>query len=94
MRQHCFGRRHKTGALRPTRPRGGYVRQTPPGLIHQVHCSHRAEFACVGQEFSAWGVEADFSTVSAHSAATLFVAPVSGVIVVDAVVIRAQHGQI
>ena len=58
----------------------------------------------VSEEFSSWGVEADFAAVASHSAAiglasfrlswSAFVALTVRVIVIDAVVVLTQHGQI
>ena len=58
----------------------------------------------VSEEFSSWGVEADFAAVASHSAAiglasfrlswSVFVALTVRVIVIDAVVVLTQHGQI
>ena len=58
----------------------------------------------VSEEFSSWGVEADFAAVASHSAAiglasfrlswSAFVALTVRVIVIDAVVVLAQHRQI
>ena len=58
----------------------------------------------VSEEFSSWGVEADFAAVASHSAAiglasfrlswSAFVALTVRVIVIDAVVVLPQHGQI
>ena len=58
----------------------------------------------VSEEFSSWGVEADFAAVASHSAAiglasfrlswSAFVALTVRLIVIDAVVVLAQHRQI
>ena len=49
----------------------------------------------VSEEFSSWGVEADFAAVAAHPAAAWsFSFLARAVIVIDAVVILAQHRQI
>ena len=58
----------------------------------------------VSEEFSSWGVEADFAAVASHSAAiglssfrlswSVFVALTVWGIVIDAVVVLAQHGQV
>ena len=51
----------------------------------------------VFQEFSAWGVKFDLAAMSTHPASTpltlLFMTPILGVIV-DAVVVFAEHGQV
>src|SRR5699024_3900365 len=59
-------------------------------LVEQVHSSHGAELVCVAEESSAWGNEADLAAVALYSSASSF----CGVVVVDAVVIAAQHRQI
>ena len=74
------------------------------GLLDEVHCSHAAYVVGVAHKFSAWGVEADFAAVASHSAAiglasfrlswSAFVALTVRVIVIDAVVVLAQHGQV
>ena len=58
----------------------------------------------VSEEFSSWGVEADFAAVASHSAAIglasfrlswfVFVALTVRGIVIDAVVVLAQHRQV
>ena len=58
----------------------------------------------VGYKLSAWGLQADFAAVASHSAAiglasfrlswSVFVALTVRVIVIDAVVVLAQHRQI
>ena len=51
----------------------------------------------VAHKLSAWGVQADFAAVTSHPAATRsfsFLARTIGVVVVDAVVVLTQHGQI
>ena len=58
----------------------------------------------VAHKLSAWGVEADFAAVASHSAAiglasfrlswSVFVALTVRVIVIDAVVVLAQHRQV
>ena len=54
----------------------------------------------VAHKFSSWGVEADFAAMSSHPAALGFTRTRSlpflprTIVVVDAVVIFAQHGQV
>ena len=48
---------------------------------------------CILHEFAAWGVQADFAAVAFHPAPFLLAWPI-GVIVIDAVVVLAQHGQV
>ena len=49
----------------------------------------------VSEEFSSWGVEADFAAVASHSAAAWsFPFLPRTIVVVDAVVVLAQHGQV
>ena len=54
----------------------------------------------VSEEFSSWGVEADFAAVASHPAATRFSsswflsARRSWAIVIDTVVVLTQHGQV
>ena len=74
------------------------------GLLDEVHCSHAAHVVSVAHKFSAWGLQADFAAVAPHSSATglasfrlswsAFVALTVWVIVIDAVVVLAQHGQV
>ena len=71
-------------------------------VLNQIHCSHAAHVVRVAHKFSAWGVQADFAAVSAHPAALgftrtwsfPFLARTIGVVVVDTVVVLAQHGQV
>ena len=73
-------------------------------LLDEVHCSHAAQVVRVAHKLSAWGVQADFAAVASHSAAiglasfrlswSVFVALTVRVIVIDAVVVLTQHGQI
>src|SRR5699024_10826929 len=70
----------------------------------KVHSPHRAHVVGVGYKLSAWGLQADFAAVASHSAAiglasfrlswSAFVALTVRVIVIDAVVVLAQHGQV
>ncbi len=74
------------------------------GPLNQVHCSQAAHVVRVAYELAAWGVQADFAAVSAHPAAiglasfrlswSAFVALTVWVIVIDAVMVLAQHGQV
>ena len=49
----------------------------------------------VAHQFAAWGVQADFAAVAAHPAATWsFSFLVRPVIIIDAVVVLAQHRQV
>ena len=49
----------------------------------------------VSEEFSSWGVEADFAAVASHPpAAWSFSFLARAVIVIDTVVVLAQHGQV
>ena len=75
------------------------------GLLDEVHRSHAAHVVGVAHKLSAWGVQADFAAVASHSAAiglasfrlswSVFVAlTVRTTVVVDAVVVLAQHGQV
>ena len=75
------------------------------GLLDEVHRSHAAHVVGVAHKLSAWGVQADFAAVASHSAAiglssfrlswSVFVAlTVRTIVVVDAVVVLAQHGQV
>ena len=73
-------------------------------LLDEVHCSHAAHVVRVAHKLSAWGVQADFAAVASHSAAiglasfrlswSVFVALTVRVIVIDAVVVLAQHRQV
>ena len=73
-------------------------------LLDEVHCSHAAHVVRVAHKLAARGVQADFAAVASHSAATglasfrlswsVFVALTVRVIVIDAVVVLTQHGQI
>ena len=74
------------------------------GLLDEVHRSHAAHVVGVAYKLSAWGVQADFAAVASHSAAIglasfrlswfVFVALTVRGIVIDAVVVLAQHGQV
>ena len=58
----------------------------------------------IAHKLSAWGLQADFAAVTSHSAAiglasfrlswSVFVALTVRVIVIDAVVVLTQHGQV
>ena len=73
-------------------------------VLDEVHRSHAAHVVRVAHKFAAWGVQADFAAVASHSAAIglasfrlswfVFVALTVWVIVIDAVVVLAQHGQV
>ena len=70
--------------------------------LDQVHCSHAAHVVRIAHQFAAWGVQADFTAVASHPAALgftrtwsfPFLARTIGVVVVDTVVVLAQHGQV
>ena len=74
------------------------------GLLDEVHRSHAAHVVRVAHKLSAWGVQADFAAVASHSAAIglasfrlswfVFVALTVWGIVIDAVVVLAQHREI
>ena len=73
-------------------------------VLDEVHRSHAAYVVGVAYKFSAWGVQADFAAVASHPAAiglssfrlswSAFVARTARVIVIDTVVVLAQHGQV
>ena len=73
-------------------------------VLDEVHRSHAAYVVRVAHKLSAWGVQADFAAVASHSAAiglasfrlswSAFVALTVRLIVIDAVVVLAQHRQI
>ena len=72
--------------------------------LDQIHCSHAAHVVGVAYKLPAWGVQADFAAVASHSAAiglasfrlswSAFVALTVWVIVIDAVVVLAQHREV
>ena len=68
--------------------------------LDQVHCSHAAHVVGVAYKLPAWGVQADFAAVAAHPAPTRFSSSLflsarrSRSVVVDTVVVLAQHGQV
>ena len=65
------------------------------GLLDEVHRSHAAYVVGVAYKLSAWGVQADFAAVASHSAAAWsFSFLARAVIVIDTVVVLAQHGQV
>ena len=65
------------------------------GLLDEVHRSHAAYVVGVAYKLAAWGVQADFAAVAAHPAATWsFSFLVRAVIIIDAVVVLAQHRQV
>ena len=70
------------------------------GLLDEVHRSHAAYVVGVAYKLSAWGVQADFAAVASHSAALGFTRTRSfpflprTIVVVDAVVVLAQHRQV
>ena len=73
-------------------------------VLDKVHRPHAAHVVGVAYKLSAWGVQADFAAVASHSAAirlssfrlswSVFVALTVWGIVIDAVVVLTQHGQI
>ena len=64
-------------------------------LLDEVHCPHAAQVVRVAHQFAAWGVQADFAAVAAHPAATwAFSLLARAVIIIDAVVVLAQHRQV
>ena len=73
-------------------------------VLDEVHRSHAAHVVGVAHKLSAWGVQADFAAVASHSAAIglasfrlswfVFVALTVWGIVIDAVVVLAQHREI
>ena len=66
-------------------------------VLDEAHRSHAAHVVRVAYKLAAWGVQADFAAVTSHPAATRsfsFLARTIGVVVVDAVVVLTQHGQI
>ena len=68
--------------------------------LDQVHRPHAAHVVGVAHKFAAWGVQADFAAVSSHPAALGFTRTWSfsflarAVIVIDTVVILAQHREV
>ena len=68
--------------------------------LDEVHCSHAAHVVRIAHQFAAWGVQADFAAVASHLAALGFTRTRSlpflprTIVVVDAVVVLAQHGQV
>ena len=69
-------------------------------VLDEVHRSHAAHVVRVAHKLSAWGVQADFAAVASHPAALGFTRTRSlpflprTIVVVDAVVVLAQHGQV
>ena len=64
-------------------------------VLDEVHRSHAAYVVRVAHKLSAWGVQADFAAVASHSAAAWsFPFLPRTIVVVDAVVVLAQHGQV
>ena len=74
------------------------------GLLDEVHRSHAAHVVGVAHKLSTWGLQADFAAVASHPAAiglssfrlswSVFVALTVWGIVIDAVVVLTQHGQV
>ena len=63
--------------------------------LDEVHCPHAAQGVRVAHQFAAWGVQADFAAVAAYPAATwAFSLLARAVIIIDAVVVLAQHRQV
>ena len=69
-------------------------------VLDEVHRPHAAQVMRVAYKPSTWGLQADFAAVSAHPAATRFSsswflsARRSWAVVVDAIVVLTQHGQV
>ena len=70
------------------------------GLLDEVHRSHAAHVVRIAHKLSAWGLQADFAAVASHPAVLGFTRTRSfpflprTIVVVDAVVVLTQHGQI
>ena len=70
------------------------------GLLDEVHRPHAAHVVRVAHKLSTWGVQADFAAVASHPPALGFTRTRSfpflprTIVVVDAVVVLAQHGQV
>ena len=63
--------------------------------LDEVHRSHAAQGVRVAHQFAAWGLQADFAAVTSHPpAAWSFSFLARAVIVIDTVVVLAQHGQV
>ena len=63
--------------------------------LDQVHCSHAAHVVRIAYKLPTWGVQADFAAVASHPAAAWsFSFLARAVIIIHAVVILAQHGQV
>ena len=68
--------------------------------LDQVHRPHAAHVVGVAYKLPTWGVQADFAAVASHPAALGFTRTRSlpflprTIVVVNAVVVLAQHGQI
>ena len=63
--------------------------------LDEVHCPHAAQVVCVAHQFAAWGLQADFAAVASHPAATWsFSLLARALIIIDAVVVLAQHRQV
>ena len=69
-------------------------------VLDEVHRPHAAHVVGVAHKLSAWGLQADFAAVASHSAALGFTRTRSfsflprTIVVVDAVVVLAQHRQV
>ena len=69
-------------------------------VLDEVHRSHTAHVVRVAHKLSAWSLQADFAAVAAHPAPTRFSSSLflstrrSRSVVVDTVVVLAQHGQV
>ena len=64
-------------------------------VLDEVHRSHTAHVVRVAHKLSAWSLQADFAAVAAHSAAAWsFSFLARAVIIIHAVVVLAQHGQV
>ena len=73
-------------------------------VLDEVHRPHAAHVVRVAHKFAAWGLQADFAAVTSHPAAiglssfrlswSVFVALTVWGIVIDAVVVLTQHGQV
>ena len=64
-------------------------------VLDEVHRSHTAHVVRVAHKLSAWSLQADIAAVAAHSAAAWsFSFLARAVIIIDAVVVLAQHRQV
>lgn len=82
----------------PAYPLASVIDPLGAGGLNQIHRPHRAQLMGVAHQFSAGSLQADLPAVAPHPSSLIFsfLCPGSArvTVVVDAVVVLAQHGEV